>query len=72
MSRRVVSWHRDLGDPDAPGTVFIQGVGEVNVRQENIDNARELGGQPDVELIEVTSHDSTAAAEYIVGLFRRS
>lgn len=69
MRTCVVSWTNDLGNPTQPGTVRVRGVGEVNIRQENIDTARGLGGRVDVELIDVTNQDSGPLPEFIIRNF---
>jgi hypothetical protein len=50
----VINW-KDLGSPTEPGKYTVKGYGEVSVTQEEIDQAAELGGSPDVEIVETTT-----------------
>ncbi len=63
---RVVNWKRDLGDPQTPGRFYVDQVGSVRIKQNDIDRAKQLGGSPDVELIE---EPGMGDAKYLVGLF---
>ena len=63
-----ISWNRDLGNPTQPGTYVVKDVGEVDVRQDEIDTAIKLGGNPYVEISDVTSQGDKVK-KYILGFF---
>ena len=68
-----ISWSRELGTPTKPGSKMVPGIGAVRVLQEDINRANApgaVGGDLNVELIEVTSHSSTGR-EFILGPFSR-
>ncbi|MFL6208368.1 MAG: hypothetical protein ACJ74W_05930 [Pyrinomonadaceae bacterium] len=68
MSRKVINWSRDLGNPTTPGKYTVSGVGEVQVEQENIDEAARLGENVDVEIHDATTFGHSVR-QYIIGLF---
>ena len=56
-----------LGPPSEPGDVRVEGVGIVTVTQENIDGVKELGGDPEFELMDATSMGDKTR-RYLLGL----
>src|ERR687889_319206 len=67
MSKKLISW-QELGTPTQPGTYTVAGVGEVTVEQEDIEDARELGGNPLVELLDSTTLGHRVR-QFSIGLF---
>lgn len=66
-SKVRLSWS-ELGAPSTPQILSVRGVGDVRIDQSWIDRARAAGGDPAVELIDVTSHDTFPAGRaYIIG-----
>ncbi len=59
----------ELGAPTEPGNVRVEGLGNVEVTQRNIDDVAEVGGNPQFDL-----HDATSIADtthrYLLGLMR--
>ena len=64
----TIAWS-ELESPTTPGDVRVEGLSVVGVTQENIDNAKEVGGDPEFELIEATSI-SDKMHRYLLGLMR--
>jgi hypothetical protein len=67
MSTIKVKWSA-LGNPTEPGTYRVSGVGQVEVEQEDINDAAEVGGDPFVELLDATTFGSTMKT-FAVGHF---
>jgi hypothetical protein len=63
-----ISWNRDLGNPTKPGTYVVKGIGEVYVKQDEINTANRLGGDPHVEISETTSQGGDVK-NFILGQF---
>ena len=61
-----ISWE-DLGSPQSPGDVRVPGVGIIEVKQDNIDLANEIGKKAVCELIDATSMEDTSR-RYMIGL----
>lgn len=68
IDKLVISWEQDLGSPESPTTIRVPGVGEVEVRQDDIDAAKKLGGPLRVEINNVTGF-GTRMPRYIIGMF---
>ena len=64
----TIKWSK-LGPPTEPGNVRIQGLGVVDVRQEDIDNAKDDGDDPVFELLDTTSGGDKTRC-YLLGLMR--
>jgi hypothetical protein len=64
----TISWLGNLGGPTKPGKYSVRGLGEVEVTQEQIDQARAMGGNPGVEVHDVTAFGDLVK-QYIIGLF---
>ena len=64
----AIAWS-GLGSPTTPGDVRIEGLGVVEVTQQNIDHVKEIGGDPKFDLM-----DATAVGDkmhrYLLGLMR--
>lgn len=56
--------------PRSPGTCQVSNVGEVTVDGGDIEEAKAIGGDPWVELVESTTFGSSAFRSYILGFFR--
>ena len=63
----LINWI-DLGNPTEPGKYLVRGVGEVVVKQEDIDEAARLGGTPQVEIHESTTFGHNVK-QFVIGLF---
>ena len=48
-----VTW-QELGRPTSPGWCAVKGVGRVQVTEENIQTAEQVGGQVKFKLIDMT------------------
>ncbi len=48
----AINWVQDLGSPSEPCEVMVEGIGVVVVTERDIRDAKAIGGEPDVELIE--------------------
>ena len=64
----AISWSA-LGAPSEPGTVRVEGLGIVEVAQNDIDAATSAGGDPKFELQESTRMGDTMH-RYLLGLIR--
>ncbi|MGB9177603.1 MAG: hypothetical protein WCB68_00025 [Pyrinomonadaceae bacterium] len=62
-----IQW-TDLGNPTQPGTYMVKGIGEIIVKQEDIDEAARLGGTPQVEIDDVTTFGHSVR-QFAIGLF---
>lgn len=62
--RRSTTWQK-LGSPTSPCVVYVEGVGNVNVRQENIDHVAGTNGRFRLELADAT-HLSSEPDEFII------
>ena len=63
-----IKWS-ELGSPTTPGDVRIESVGVVEVTQKNIDHVKQVGGDPEFDLIEATSQGDIMH-RYLLGLMR--
>jgi len=50
----TISWEA-LGPPTEPGDIRIEGVGIVDISQDDIDRANRIGGNPEFDLIDATT-----------------
>ncbi|HZO87754.1 MAG TPA: hypothetical protein VFB38_05395 [Chthonomonadaceae bacterium] len=57
----------DLGDVEEPGEYQVDGVGIVHVLQKDMDTARDLGGDPTIDLIEIKAF--SRIRQYRIGPF---
>lgn len=63
----TIKW-KELGSPTTPGTYRVKDVGDVEVTQEDIDDAAAAGEDPSVELHESTGF-GTSVKTWAVGHF---
>lgn len=54
MALRSVTWQQ-LGSPTTPCVVYVEGIGNVNVRQEHTDSVAGTDGRFRLELREASS-----------------
>lgn len=64
----AITWSQ-LGSPIVPGNVRIEGLGNVTVTQENIDDVAQAGGDPSFDLVESTSMGAKVR-QYMLGLMQ--
>ena len=64
----AIAWS-GLRTPTTPGHVRIEGLGVVEVTQKNIDDVKEVGGDPEFELKKDTSMGDKMP-HYLLGLMR--
>jgi hypothetical protein len=68
MGEKVkVRWEQ-LGRPTTAGVHRVMGIGDVQVTEENIRDAEEIGGDPWVELCDSTGF-GPAVRQYTIGHF---
>ena len=64
----AITWSQ-LGSPIVPVNVRIEGLGNVTVTQENIDDVAQAGGDPSFDLVESTSMGAKVR-QYMLGLMQ--
>ena len=64
----TIAWSK-LASLAVPGDVQIKDLGVVTVTQKNIDDAKEVGGDPEFELTQDTSMGAKMP-HYLLGLMR--
>ena len=64
----TIAWSK-LASLAVPGDVRIKDLGVVTVTQKNIDDAKEVGGDPEFELKKDTSMGANMQ-HYLLGLMR--
>ncbi len=64
----TILWSK-LGAVSEPGDVRVKGLGIVAVTQGNIDDAKSVGGDPEVELVDATEMGDKMR-RYLLGTMR--
>ena len=64
----TITWS-ELGSPPTPVTVRVEGKGNVEVTQKNIDDVKGVGGDPEFDLIDNTAMGNSMRS-YVLGLMR--
>ena len=62
------TWN-ELGAPQIPGDIDIEGLGVVEVKQKDIVRADAKGGNPSFELLDATTMGEGGQRRYVLGLW---
>lgn len=65
MAPRLISWE-ELGSPTSPGAVYVKGVGNVNIKPQDIANAETMSRPFFVELSKIAGHLKSSREEYLI------
>lgn len=65
----TITWS-ELGSPKKPDDIPVERLGVVSVKQENIDLVKEMGGDPEFELLDASAMGDSGK-RYVLGLARK-